>query len=404
MGAFPLFGRVVLLIVSTWILSNRSVGVLAITKQNDQSYYLRRLLIVATGILIVAVIYLFYLARDFLVPVTLAFFIAITFRPLIRWLSLRGIPAWGTASALATAILIGGLSVGYLVSGPITGWIEKAPEIRQTLAARVRNIAGTFEHIAKITEDIKEAATPASDKATTEVVIKEPGFPAVLWIALYPASYAAVFTGAVILSLFLMGSGNLLYEKLLNIMPTLTDKKNALRIVQDVENEVSAYLLLHSAINAGVGITIAILFYFIGMPSAYVWAFLAFVLNFIPYAGPVGGAVLSAVVALVVFDTVAYALLVPAIYTLVVTIENQFISPYVLGRRLELNHVALLLAIAFWGWIWGLSGIVLAVPLLVTLKVFSSHFESLASIGEFLTEAKNRAPMNSDQAVENSKG
>ena len=86
-------------------------------------------------------------------------------------------------------------------------------------------------------------------------------------------------------------SGNLLYEKLLNIMPTLTDKKNALRIVQDVENEVSAYLLLHSAINAGVGIIIAILFYFIGMPSAYVWAFLAFVLNFIPYAGPVGGAV-----------------------------------------------------------------------------------------------------------------
>ena len=67
--------------------------------------------------------------------------------------------------------------------------------------------------------------------------------------------------------------------------------------------------------------------------------------------------------------------LVPAIYTLVVTIENQFVSPYLLGRRLELNHVALLLAIAFWGWIWGLSGIVLAVPLLVTLKVFSSHFE-----------------------------
>lgn len=358
----------------------------------------------ATGILIVGLIYLFYVARDFLVPVTLAFFIAITFRPIIRWLALRGVPAWGTASALATALLVGGLSAGYLVSGPVTGWIESAPEIRQTLAAKVRSIAGTFEHIVKITDDIKEAATPASDEAVTEVVVKEPGFPAVLWFAIYPATYAAMFTGAVVLSLFLMASGNLLYEKLLNIMPTLTDKKNALRIVQDVENEVSAYLLLHSAINAGVGITIAVLFYFIGMPSAYVWGFLAFVLNFIPYAGPVCGAVLSTVVALVVFDTVGCALLAPAIYTLVVTIENQFVSPYVLGRRLELNHVALLLAIAFWGWIWGLSGIVLAVPLLVTLKVFSSHFESLASIGEFLTEAKNKALVNSDQPVESSKG
>ena len=354
-------------------------------------------MIVATGILIVALIYLFYLARDFLVPVTLAFFIAITFRPLIRWLSVRGIPAWGTASALATAILVGGLSAGYFVSGPVTGWIEHAPEIRQALATKVRGITGTFEHIAKITEDIKEAATPASDEPVTEVVVKEPGFPAVLWLALYPATYAAMFTGAVVLSLFLMGSGNLLYEKLLNIMPTLTDKKNALRIVQDVENEVSAYLLLHSAINAGVGITIAVLFYFIGMPSAYVWAFLAFVLNFIPYAGPVGGATLSALLGMVVFDTVGHALLAPVVYTLVVTIENQFISPYVLGRRLELNHVALLLAIAFWGWIWGLSGIVLAVPLLVTLKVFSGHFESLASIGEFLTEAKTKVPITSDQ-------
>ena len=233
------------------------------------------------------------------------------------------------------------------------------------------------------------------------MVVKEPGFPAVLWIAIYPASYVAMFTGAVVLSLFLMASGNLLYEKLLNIMPTLTDKKNALRIVQDVENEVSAYLLLHSAINAGVGIAIAILFYLIGMPSAYVWAFIAFVLNFIPYAGPVGGAILSAVVGLVAFDTVAHALLAPALYTAVVTIENQFISPYVLGRRLELNHVALLLAIAFWGWIWGFSGIVLAVPLLVTLKVFSSHFESLASIGEFLSEAKNnKVAVSSDQPVE----
>lgn len=373
---------------------------MTITKQDDQIFYLRRLLTVLIGILIVGLIYVFYLARDFLVPVTLAIFIAITFRPVIRWLALRGVPAWGTASALATVILLGGLSAGYLVSGPLTEWIDNAPEIRQTLAAKVRSLSGTFEHIAKITDDIKDAATPTSDEPVTEVVVKEPGFPAVLWIAIYPASYAAMFTGAVILSLFLMASGNLLYEKLLNIMPTLTDKKNALRIVQDVENEVSAYLLLHSAINAIVGISIAILFHLVGMPSAYVWAFLAFILNFIPYAGPVGGAILSLLVGLFVFDTVAYALLAPALYTLVVTIENQFVSPYVLGRRLELNHVAILVAIAFWGWIWGLSGIVLAVPLLVTLKVFSGHFESLAPIGEFLSEAKDsKAAVNSDQPM-----
>jgi predicted PurR-regulated permease PerM len=238
---------------------------MATKEQVNQATYTRRLFIVLVGIFILGLINLFYVARDFLVPVTLAFLIAITFRPIIRWLALRGIPAWATASALAMAILFGGLSAGYLISGPVSGWIANAPEIRRTLTEKVRSITGTFEHIAKITDDIKDAATPTSDEPVTKVIVKEPGLPAVLWIAIYPASYVAMFTGAVILSLFLMASGNLLYEKLIDIMPTLTDKKNALRIVQDVENEVSAYLLLHSAINAAVGAAIAGLFYVLGM-------------------------------------------------------------------------------------------------------------------------------------------
>lgn len=104
---------------------------------------------------------------------------------------------------------------------------------------------------------------------------------------------------------------------------------------------------------------------------------------------------------LLVFDTLASALLASALYTAVVTIENQFISPYILGKRLQLNSVAILLSIAFWGWIWGISGIVLAVPLLVTLKVFTSHFDSLTNVGEFLSESSdNTVADSSEQAIE----
>ena len=369
--------------------------------QEKRDFYLPRVYVVLIGIFIIGLLAVFYVARDFLVPVTLAFFIAITFRPLIRWLAVRGLPAWASASALATTVLVVGLSVGYLISGPVAGWIADAPEIRRTLTEKVRSISGTFTNITKITEDIKDAATPLNDKPVTEVVVKEPGLPAILSMAAYPASYAATFIGAVILSLFLMASGNLLYEKLINIMPTLTDKKNALRVVQDVETEVSTYLLLHSAINAAVGLAIASLFYLIGMPSIYLWAILAFILNFIPYAGPVAGASMAGLAGLLVFDTLGSALLAPALYTAVVTIENQFISPYILRKRLQLNSVAILLSIAFWGWIWGISGIVLAVPLLVTLKVFSSHFKSLTNVGEFLSEsADNKVAEGSEQAIE----
>jgi predicted PurR-regulated permease PerM len=356
---------------------------------DSQAYYFKRGLAVLVGILILDAIDMLVLARDFLLPVVIAFLIAITFRPAIKWLALRGMPAWATATGFAAGILLGGFLAGYMISGPVSGWIANAPEIRRTLTEKVRGISGVFEHIARLTDEIRDAATPASGELVNEVVVKEPGLPALLWIAAYPASYAVMFTGAVILSLFLMASGNLLYEKLIHIMPTLTDKKNALRIVQDIEKEVSTYLLLHSAINAGVGMAVAIAFYLIGMPSAYLWAFLAFTLNFIPYAGPISGALVSGLVSLVMFDSLGYALLAPAIYTTIITIENQFVSPYVLGRRLQLNSVAILLAVAFWGWIWGIPGVVVAVPLLVTLKVFSSHFPFLAAVGEFLGGAKS---------------
>jgi predicted PurR-regulated permease PerM len=172
-------------------------------------------------------------------------------------------------------------------------------------------------------------------------------------------------------------------------MPTLTDKKNALRIVHQVEREISAYLLTLTGINAGVGAAIGVSYYLIGMPTAYLWGFLGFVLNFIPYAGPLAGATLSGLIAFVAFESLGHALLAPALYTAIVTIENQFVSPQVLARRLQLNSIAILLAVAFWGWIWGIFGIVVAVPLLVTLRIFSSHFESLAAVGEILGDATN---------------
>ena len=101
------------------------------------------------------------------------------------------------------------------------------------------------------------------------------------------------------------------------------------------------------------------------------------------------GAILSGLISFVVFDSLSYALLAPVLYTAIVTIENQFVSPHVLARRLQINSIAILLAVAFWGWIWGIFGIVVAVPLLVTLRVFSSHFNSLSAVGEVLGDASS---------------
>ncbi len=371
---------------------------MAATEPDNTAIYLKQSRTALVGILFLGAVFATYFAREFLLPVIVAVLIAMTFRPAVRWLARRGAPAWATASAFAVILLAGGFAAGYMISGPVAGWIADAPEIQRTFVEKIRSIRAPFEHFTKITEDIQDAAIPADTTGAQEVVVKESGLQTLLWTAVgYPASYTVMFTGAVILALFLMASGDLLHEKLVRVMPTLTDKKNALRIVHDVEREVSVYLLTLTAINGGVGIAVAVVFYFLGMPTAYLWAFLAFVLNFVPYAGPIAGAVLSGLVSVVVFDSLGYALVAPLAYTAIITIENQFVSPYILSRRLQLNSVAILLALAFWAWIWGIAGIVVAIPLLVTLRVLSSNIEALSAVGVFLGESDAVTAEQSDE-------
>jgi predicted PurR-regulated permease PerM len=124
--------------------------------------------------------------------------------------------------------------------------------------------------------------------------------------------------------------------------------------------------------------------FLIGMPNPVLWGVIAALLNFIPYIGALLGVALVALIAFVTFDTIWMALLAPFIYLTCTTIEGQIVTPLILGRRLEMNTVAIFLAIAFWGWLWGIAGALIAVPLLVTVKVFADHVEGLAALGEFL--------------------
>ncbi len=353
------------------------------------------------GIFILGIVAAICLARDFLIPVVFAFLIALTFRPAIRKLARYNVPAWAAATGFASLLVLIVAVAAYLASGPISSWIADAPEIQRVFLEKIRDIRSWFTGFLHLTERIQDAAVPDTTAGVQEVVIKEPGLPAFLAAAAaYPANFVIMLSAALVIALFLMASGDLFYEKLVRVLPKLTDKKTALHIVYDVEREVSAYLLTLTAINTGVAIAVAIAFHLIGMPTPYLWALLAFVLNFIPYIGPIAGVTLSGLAAIVVFDSLGYAMLAPLIYGVIIGIETQFVSPYVLSRRLQLNSVAILLALAFWAWAWGIPGIVVAVPLLVTLKVFCSRLESLSAVGEFLGESANGNTEQTEQALE----
>jgi predicted PurR-regulated permease PerM len=355
-------------------------------EQENRDPLLRRIAFLLSGLFAIALVYLMSVAQDFLVPVVMATLIAMTFRPFIRWLAQRGIAPPISAFALAMTLLFGGLTTAYMVSGPLAGWVAGAPEMQRAFVAKMKTVTAPLKRVAQITETLKSAGAEPGNEGVQKVVVSEPAIPALLWFATYPAGYMFMFVGSVVLSLFLMASGNLIYERIIHAMPTLTDKKKALRLMHAVEREVSGYLFTLTAINAGVGIAIGTGLWFLGMSNSLVWGLLAFVLNFIPYAGPLAGACLVAISAIVTFNSLGYALLAPALYTLVLAIENQLVSPYVLSRRLEINSISILLAFAFFAWVWGIGGIIVSVPLLVTLRVFALHVDRLKIVGDFLAE------------------
>jgi len=353
------------------------------------------------ALLFIVVIAALYFARDFLLPVVLAFFIALTLRPAVRFLQKFLVPPWLAATVFVILLVFSGVMVGYLISGPISDWINQAPQLQQQFASKFAGISEIFTKFSNLTDQIQNASTPAQGSSVQEVVVKQHLFPGLLVsMTSYPIQFAVTLAATLVIAIFLLASGDLFYEKLVRILPNLTARKQALHIVYDIESEISTYVLTLSAVNACLGLVIAISFQALGMPSAYLWGMLIFIFNFVPYVGTLAGICLSGFMAIVSFDSVSYAMLLPLTYAGWALLESEIIRPQILGSRFEMNAVAILLFLAFWSWLWGIPGAAIAVPMLVTVKIFCNHVEGLAGLGEFLSR---RAPDKPEAAGINEK-
>lgn len=333
------------------------------------------------GTFLVVLVVALYFGRDFLLPVVLAFLFALVLAPVVRSLARRGVPEGVTAILLVVILATTIASALYSLSGPVSQWIEDAPRIGREVQDRIATLRRPVDAVMDASEQVERLAK-SEDPEAQRVVLSEPGL--ISRVATGAPEVVAQVGVTLILLLFLLSSGDMFYEKLVKSLPTLSDKKRGLRIARTVERDVSHYLFTISLINVGLGAAVAAGMFSIGLPNPALWGVLAALLNFIPYLGAMLGVVLVGLVALVSFDAIGLALLAPLIYLACTTVEGQLVTPLVLGRRLEMNPVVIFLAIAFWGWLWGIIGALIAVPLLVTLKVFADHVEGLSALGEFL--------------------
>jgi predicted PurR-regulated permease PerM len=182
----------------------------------------------------------------------------------------------------------------------------------------------------------------------------------------------------------LLASGDLFLQKLVRVMPTMHDKKRAVDISKEIQQNISNYLFSVSLINAGVGLLVSGGLYFMGMPNAAMWGLFVALLNFVPYFGPVAGVFLLACVGILTFDTLGRGLLPPAWYLLLHLLESNFITPILLGRRFTLNPVVIFVSLIFWTWLWGVPGALLSVPILVSIKVICDRIPRMSPVSELL--------------------
>lgn len=329
-----------------------------------------------------------YFARDLILPVVLGFLLALTLSPVARTMERAGIPRGPSGAALAFGAGALILLVIAGTAGTIASWGTDFPSMGREIQQKLSGMTAAVDDMRAVTEEVEKLTT--GDAAPAAVEVKQPGFLASAFDTL--TQIGATFAVTMILALFLLSSGELFYRKLVQAFPTMTEKKRALTTVYGIERRVSRYLLTITLINAGLGLAIGVFLTAMGLPSAYVWGVIAFLLNFLPYIGGFIGTVLVAGYAIVAFDSVGYALLAPLGYQVITSIEGQLITPWLVGKRLAMNTVAVFLTVVFWGWLWGIPGALVAVPVLVVFKVICENFEPLRTIGIFLSGEDDTPP------------
>lgn len=339
------------------------------------------------GLLLVLVGAAFYAAAALFMPLVLAL-LYLTLSPLVRWLHRRGMGEGLAAGLVVLAFATSLVGAFGALSTPFFSLVDEAPQLTQRVQQRFEELREPISTVTEVTEQIDDAT--GGENGVTQVTVQQPGI--LSQVAGSALSIVTTTAVVVILTFFLLASGDHFSEQIVKSFGTLTDKKRALRTVRDVEGEISRYLLTIAIINACLGVAVGLAMWLLGMPTPLLWGVMAALFNFLPYVGSLVGIAIVAMVALVTFPTVGAAVLPPLAYFTCTTIEGQFVTPTVVGRRLRINTVAVFVAVVLWSFLWSIPGALMAVPILVFLKVMCDNVEALHGLGRFLSAEADDDP------------
>ncbi|QCO68460.1 AI-2E family transporter [Luteimonas yindakuii] len=315
-------------------------------------------------------------AQGLILPILLAMFFAMVGNPILRGLRRLYVPRF----VGALVVLLGGLAatgmLAWQLAGPVRGWIEEAPRQLRSLTPRLQQMAKPVQSASAAAESIAKVADVGPKQRVQLVEIKSGG--TLQWLAATPRMLASVLA-VVLLTFFFMVYGERLQRHAIAILPDRQRKKLTVDIMTSIEHEVSRYILTISIINTLLGMALAGCLWALGVrgPEALMWGTIVALLNFAPYVGAFIGVFLMLLMGFVNFDTIGASLLPAAVYLGLHTLEGQLITPIVLGRRMALSPLILIIALMVFGFLFGIIGLLLAVPLLVCAKIALVRVEGM---------------------------
>ena len=335
-----------------------------------------------TGLFILAVFYTIYFMRAVLLPLVLAVLLSYLLRPIVRaFARVRINPKVSSALVLIALLTAFATAISYLAA-PASDWLQKAPYSVQELQKKLLPLRQPMQKISQASGEIEKLASPEDPHARTAVEVRHPLTNLVLGRTTEFLTSAALL---LILLYFLLAYDGVFLGKLIKLLPSLADKKRAVSIASEIEGQVSRYLFTQTLINFGLGLAVGTAAGLLGLRNPVMWGVLVTCLNFVPYLGALTGIVCITLGAILSFNSLSYAMIFPAIYLTLATLEGNVITPMILGHSLTLNPVMILLSLIFWGFMGGIAGVILAVPILAAFKIFCSHIEPMAPLAEFLS-------------------
>jgi predicted PurR-regulated permease PerM len=356
----------------------------------------------ALGVLAtLASVYALSWARTFAIPLLLGIVISYTLYPLVAWLEAIRIPRI-VGTVIVMASVISALAFGiYSLRGQMQTIIEQLPEAAAKLSAGLEGLRigqiGDLQKMQNAATQVEKAATQASGgpaaprQSATHVIVDQPTFKlnTFLWQSSM-GTLGALGQAAMVVFLvfFLLLGGDRFKRNIVRLTgPSLSRKKITVHILNDINRSIQKYLLMMLTTNLLVGLLTWVVFRWLGLENAGGWAAAAGLLHIVPYLGPAVTAAATAMAAFIQFNSLAMAVLVAGASLLIATVIGTVVATWMTGRIAHMNSAAVFISLMFWGWLWGIWGMLLSIPIIVIVKVVSQHVEQLHPVAELLGDS-----------------